>query len=112
MGIELCETDRGGDVTYHGPARWWPILSFNLNEWRPAIRWYLRTLEDVLIRQLAGYGLDAGRVEGFTGVWVQGAKVAAIGIGVHNWVTFHGSRAEREAEHGAFRPDCSVWDRG
>ena len=90
MGIDVFEADRGGDVTYHGPGQMvaYPIL--NLNEWRPAIRWYLRSLEEVLINQLAGYGLHAGRVEGYTGVWVDGAKVAAIGIGVRNWITFHG----------------------
>lgn len=90
MGIDLFEVDRGGDVTYHGPGQMvaYPIL--NLNQWRPAIRWYLRSLEEVLIRQLLGYGLPAGRMEGYTGVWVNGAKVAAIGIGIHNWITFHG----------------------
>lgn len=90
MGIDLVETTRGGDVTYHGPGQLvaYPIL--NLNEWKPDIKWYLRALEEVLIRQLAGYGLDAGRVDGYTGVWVNGAKVAAIGIGIHNWTTFHG----------------------
>ncbi|MCP4641551.1 MAG: lipoyl(octanoyl) transferase LipB [bacterium] len=90
QGIEVVDVDRGGDVTYHGPGQVvaYPIL--DLNEWRPSIRWYLRSLEEVLIRLLARYGLKAGRVEGYTGVWVDGGKVAAIGIGVHNWVTFHG----------------------
>jgi len=90
MGIDLVQTTRGGDVTYHGPGQLvaYPIL--NLNEWKPDIKWYLRALEEVLIRQLATYGLNAGRVEGYTGVWVNNAKVAAIGIGIHNWVTFHG----------------------
>ena len=90
MGIDVCETDRGGDVTYHGPGQLiaYPVL--NLNLWNPAIRPYLRALEEVLIRQLALYGLKGERNEGYTGVWVGGAKVAAIGIGVHNWVSFHG----------------------
>lgn len=90
MGIDVVEAARGGDVTYHGPGQMvaYPIL--NLTLWRPAIRWYLRALEEVVIRQLAGYGLAAERVDGFTGVWVGGEKVAAIGVGVHNWVTFHG----------------------
>ena len=90
LGIDLCEIDRGGDVTYHGPGQLiaYPIL--NLNLWRPAIRPYLRALEEVLIKQLASYGLDAGRNDGYTGVWVGGAKVAAIGVGIHNWVTSHG----------------------
>ena len=90
LGIDVFEADRGGDVTYHGPGQMVAYPIINLNQWRPAIRWYLRSLEEVLINQLAGYGLHAGRVEGYTGVWVGGAKVAAIGIGVHNWITFHG----------------------
>ena len=90
MGIEVCETDRGGDVTYHGPGQLiaYPILDLRL--WRPSIGWYLRSLEEVIIRLLTTYGLEAERNPGFTGVWVNGAKVAAIGVGIHNWVTFHG----------------------
>lgn len=90
IGVDVCEVDRGGDATYHGPGQLvaYPIL--NLNEWTPSIKWYLRTLEDVIIAVLARYGLQGERLEGYTGVWVDGAKVAAIGIGLHNWVTFHG----------------------
>jgi lipoate-protein ligase B len=90
LGIEVCETDRGGDVAYHGPGQLvaYPILDLSL--WNPSIRWYLRSLETVLIRQLNLYGLKGERKEGFTGVWVGEAKVAAIGIAVHNWVTYHG----------------------
>lgn len=89
-GVSLCATDRGGDVTYHGPGQLvaYPIL--NLAHWRQSIRWYLRALEEVLIRLLARFGLEGERVPPYTGVWVDGAKVAAIGIGIHNWVTFHG----------------------
>ncbi|MCC6154786.1 MAG: lipoyl(octanoyl) transferase LipB [Candidatus Hydrogenedentes bacterium] len=90
IGVDVCEVDRGGDATYHGPGQLvaYPIL--NLNEWTPSIKWYLRTLEDVLIAVVAKYGLKGERLEGYTGVWVGGAKIAAIGIGLHNWVTFHG----------------------
>jgi len=89
-GIDVHATDRGGDVTYHGPGQMvaYPIL--DLTAWRPSIRGYLRTLEEVIIRLLTGYGLQGERQEGFTGVWVGGAKVAAIGVGIHNWTTFHG----------------------
>ena len=89
-GIELLETTRGGDVTYHGPGQLvaYPIL--NLQQWKPSVGWYLRTLEAVLIGVLAEYGLLGERIEGLTGVWVKGAKVAAIGIGVRRWTTFHG----------------------
>lgn len=90
MGIEVVEADRGGDVTYHGPGQLvaYPVLDLRL--WRKSIRWYLRALEEVVIRQLAAYGLPAEREVPYTGVWVNGAKVAAIGVGLHNWVTFHG----------------------
>ncbi len=90
IGVDVCEVDRGGDATYHGPGQLvaYPIL--NLNEWTPSIKWYLRTLEEIIIAVLARYGLQGERLEGYTGVWVGGAKVAAIGIGLHNWVTFHG----------------------
>lgn len=89
-GIDVHATDRGGDVTYHGPGQMvaYPIL--DLMAWQPSIRGYLRTLEGVIIRLLACYGLKGEREEGFTGVWVGGAKVAAIGVGIHNWTTFHG----------------------
>jgi lipoyl(octanoyl) transferase len=89
-GIEVIETSRGGDVTYHGPGQLvaYPIL--NLNEWKLSVGWYLRTLENVLIDLLAEYGLEGERVEGLTGVWVNGAKVAAIGVGLRRWTTFHG----------------------
>ena len=89
-GIEVIETSRGGDVTYHGPGQLvaYPIL--NLNEWKLSVGWYLRMLESVLIDLLADYGLQGERVEGLTGVWVGGAKVAAIGVGLRRWTTFHG----------------------
>lgn len=89
-GIEVIETSRGGDVTYHGPGQLvaYPIL--NLNAWQLSVGWYLRTLESVLIDLLDDYGLQGERVEGLTGVWVGGAKVAAIGVGLRRWTTFHG----------------------
>lgn len=88
--IHVCDTDRGGDVTYHGPGQLvaYPIL--DLQHWQPSIQWYLRTLEDVIIDTLAHYGLQGERIPDFTGVWVNGAKVAAVGIGLHHWVTYHG----------------------
>ncbi len=90
MGIGLEETGRGGDVTYHGPGQLvaYPILDLQL--WRPSIRWYLRELEAVVMDLLRDYGLDGERQDGFTGVWVGGAKIAAIGVRIHRWVTSHG----------------------
>lgn len=90
MGIDVVEVDRGGDVTYHGPGQLvaYPVLDLKRRD--RSIQWYLRALEGVIIDFLGGYGLHGERLEGFTGVWVDGAKIAAIGIGLHNRVTFHG----------------------
>ncbi len=90
QGVALHEVDRGGDVTYHGPGQLvaYPIL--DLNQWKRSLNWYLRELEQVIIDQLAQYGIEASREPNYTGVWVGNAKVAAIGIGVRKWVTFHG----------------------
>ena len=82
--------ERGGEVTYHCPGQLvgYPIL--NLQRYRQDLHWYLRQLEEVLIRVLANYGLQGERIPGFTGVWLEGRKVAAIGIKVSRWVTMHG----------------------
>ncbi len=89
-GIALEETNRGGDVTYHGPGQvvGYPIL--NLNEWKRDVHLYVRALEDVLIVTLAEFGIAAERSSGMTGVWTGGAKIAAIGVHISRWVTSHG----------------------
>jgi lipoyl(octanoyl) transferase len=86
----LHRTERGGEVTYHCPGQLvgYPIL--NLRYHRPDLHWYLRQLEEVLIRVLALYGLKGERVAGMTGVWVAERKLAAIGIKVSRWITMHG----------------------
>ncbi len=88
--LELHRTERGGEVTYHCPGQLvgYPIL--NLRRHRQDLHWYLRELEAVLIDVLAEYDLAAHRIDGLTGVWVEGRKVAAIGIKVSRWITFHG----------------------
>jgi lipoyl(octanoyl) transferase len=89
-GIELHSTDRGGDVTYHGPGQivGYPIV--DLREWKRDVVAYLRALEQVLIDALAEFGISGYRRTGATGVWVDGAKVAAIGVHISRWVTSHG----------------------
>lgn len=89
-GIDFHHTNRGGDVTYHGPGQLvgYPIL--DLNEWKRDVHAYVRALEDVIIRTIGVFGLEGGRVEGATGVWVNGAKVCAIGVHISRWVTSHG----------------------
>ncbi len=87
---EVHRVERGGEVTYHCPGQLvgYPIL--NLQRYRKDLHWYLRQLEEVLIRALAVYGLQGERIPGFTGVWVEGRKVGAIGIKVSRWITMHG----------------------
>jgi lipoyl(octanoyl) transferase len=91
-GIEFYETDRGGDVTYHGPGQivGYPIL--DLREWKRDVHAYFHGVEQALIDALAVFGIEAGRIpqRGFEGVWVKEAKVAAIGIHISRWITSHG----------------------
>jgi lipoyl(octanoyl) transferase len=89
-GIEYFPTDRGGDVTYHGPGQLvgYPIL--DLREWKRDVGAYVRTLEQSLIDTLAGYGIEAGRIPKLTGVWTEAGKIAAIGVHLSRWVTSHG----------------------
>ena len=86
----VYRVERGGEVTYHCPGCLvgYPIL--NLQRYRKDLHWYLRQLEEVLIRVLALYGLRGDRYPGLTGVWLEGVKVAAIGIKVSRWITMHG----------------------
>lgn len=95
MGVEFCPSDRGGDITYHGPGQLvgYPIL--HLAEIRRDVVWYVRQLEEAMIRATADLGVRAGRQPGKTGVWVElpGAgeeKLAAIGVHISRWVTSHG----------------------
>lgn len=87
---EVYRVERGGEVTYHCPGCLvgYPIL--NLQHYRRDLHWYLRQLEEVLIQVLAVYGLKGERIPGLTGVWLEGIKVAAIGIKVSRWITMHG----------------------
>jgi lipoyl(octanoyl) transferase len=87
---EVVHIERGGEVTYHAPGQLvgYPIL--NLRHYRQDLHWYLRQLEEVLIRVVGMYGLQGDRMDGLTGVWIEGRKVAAIGIKVSRWITMHG----------------------
>lgn len=89
-GVDVYQIDRGGDITYHGPGQivGYPIL--DLNNYYLDVHRYLRDLEEVIIRTLREAGVAGTRVDGMTGVWVGGDKIAAIGIKVSRWVTMHG----------------------
>jgi lipoyl(octanoyl) transferase len=88
--FDIHRVERGGEVTYHCPGQLvgYPIL--NLQGYHKDLHWYLRQLEEVIIRVLAVYGLAGDRLTGFTGVWLENRKVAAIGIKVSRWITMHG----------------------
>lgn len=90
LGFSVEETDRGGDVTYHGPGQVvaYPIL--DLKQWRRDVGAYLRALEDVIMAVLLDFGVGSHRVEGLTGVWVADSKIAAIGVHLSRWVSSHG----------------------
>lgn len=89
-GIGYHHVERGGDITYHGPGQLvgYPILG--LRERGLSVRELMRGLEESIIRTLAGYNVSAGREEGLTGVWVDGEKIAALGVAVKGGVSYHG----------------------
>jgi lipoyl(octanoyl) transferase len=89
-GIEFHPADRGGDITYHGPGQIVGYPIFDLREWKRDVVAYVRTIEQVIIDSLAAFGIASGRLEGCTGVWADGKKVAAIGVHISRWVTSHG----------------------
>jgi lipoyl(octanoyl) transferase len=95
LGIQFFENNRGGDITYHGPGQivGYPIM--DLREWKRDVVAYVRSVEEVVIRVLARYGVEGSREAGATGVWVEAshgqlAKVCAIGVHLSRWVTTHG----------------------
>ena len=90
LDAEVIETDRGGDVTYHGPGQLvgYPVL--DLTRHRRDLGWYMRSLEEVFVRVAADFGIRAGRLPGAPGVWVGNEKLVAMGVHVSRWVTSHG----------------------
>ena len=89
-GAQLFETDRGGDITYHGPGQLVGYPIFNLAEHRRDIAWFMRSLEEVFIGVAEDFGVKAGRSAGAPGVWVGNDKLVAMGVHVSRWVTSHG----------------------
>ncbi|MGB9887973.1 MAG: lipoyl(octanoyl) transferase LipB [Moorellales bacterium] len=110
----MVETDRGGDVTYHGPGQvvGYPIL--DLNQHRKDLHWLLRGYEEVMLRVLAGYGVQGRRLPGLTGVWVGGEKIGAIGVAVRRWVTYHGFafNVDPDLSHFALIIPCGLRGHG
>ena len=113
-GVEVHETGRGGDVTYHGPGQivGYPII--DLKPDRRDVHRYVRDLEEVLIRTAGEYGIDATRIPGLTGAWVGYAKLAAIGVRISRWVTSHGFAFNVSTDLDYFNliVPCGIADRG
>jgi lipoyl(octanoyl) transferase len=113
-GVEVFETGRGGDVTYHGPGQivGYPII--DLNPDRRDVHKYVRDLEEVMIRVCADYGVAAGRSKGFSGAWINNAKIGAIGVRISRWITSHGFAFNVTTDVDFFNliVPCGISDRG
>ena len=90
QGVALFTIERGGDITFHGPGQLvvYPIL--NLNNYRRDVGWYMRTLEDIVLRTLSSFSIKAEKIEGKTGVWIKNRKIASIGVRLSRWCSMHG----------------------
>lgn len=112
-GIVLRRVERGGDITYHGPGQLVGYPVIHLRRRGLSLREYMRGLEEVLIRTLAHYGLSGERVPGLTGVWVDGCKLAAIGVAVQGGVSYHGFALNLNPDPGHFGliVPCGIADR-
>jgi lipoyl(octanoyl) transferase len=112
--VEVFETGRGGDVTYHGPGQLvgYPII--DLKPDRCDVHRYVRDIEEVLIRALRDFGIEGGRIKGLTGVWVGDEKIAAIGVRIARWITSHGFALNVNTDLSYFRMivPCGITDKG
>ena len=119
-GVEVHETSRGGEVTYHGPGQIVGYSILRINRRGPGLHGYLRDIEEVLIRMLGRFGIAARRIAGLTGVWVgeEGEacekKIAAIGVAVTGWVSYHGFALNVccDLSHYELIVPCGINDRG
>jgi len=112
--VEVHETGRGGDVTYHGPGQLvgYPII--NLKPDRCDVHRYVRDIEEVLIRTIAEFGVTGTRIPGLTGVWVGGEKIGAIGVRIARWITSHGFALNVNTDLSYFKMivPCGITDKG
>jgi lipoyl(octanoyl) transferase len=114
LGIEVAETGRGGDVTYHGPGQ---IVGYPVVDLKPDrcdVHRYVRDLEEMMIRVCADYGVAAERIKGLTGAWVGSEKIGAIGVRISRWITSHGFalNVQTNLQHFELIVPCGISDRG
>jgi lipoate-protein ligase B len=110
--IQVVETDRGGQVTYHGPGQLVAYPVVDLRGWGGPLK-YVRTLEQIIIKTLADFGISAGTVEKMTGVWVGDAKIAAIGVKISRGVAYHGFalNVNTDLSYFDYIVPCGICDR-
>lgn len=118
-GIEFFKINRGGDITYHGPGQITGYPIFDLEKFKTDINWYLRTLEEIMIRLLEDYGLEGGRIPKETGVWLgvgtmHPRKICAFGVKASRWVTMHGFAFNVNTDLSYFQHivPCGIADKG
>lgn len=118
-GISYYKINRGGDITYHGPGQITGYPIFDLEKFKPDLGWYLRTMEEVMIRLLAEYGLEGGRSQGETGVWLgvgtdNPRKICAFGVRCSRWITMHGFALNVNTDLSYFEHivPCGIEDKG
>jgi lipoyl(octanoyl) transferase len=114
LGVDVSETGRGGDVTYHGPGQ---IVGYPILDLRPDrcdVHRYVRDIEEVMIRTCADYGVAARRIDGLTGVWVGAEKIGAIGVRISRWITSHGFafNVATDLDYFDLIVPCGISDRG
>ncbi|MBT3279320.1 MAG: lipoyl(octanoyl) transferase LipB [Phycisphaerales bacterium] len=116
MGVEVFESSRGGQVTYHGPGQLVGYGIIDVKRLGRGVRHHVEHLEEAILRTLRDYGIDAARLDGFTGVWTADGsqKLAAIGVAVDHWVTYHGFALNMNTNmtHFDLIVPCGIRDRG
>lgn len=120
-GVGVVESDRGGDVTYHGPGQLvgYPIFNLRAAPHRPDLHRYVRSIEETMIRTVAAFGVEAGRFPGYPGVWTgldtpHPTKIAALGIRLSRWITHHGFalNVQTDLSHFDLIVPCGIHDYG
>jgi lipoyl(octanoyl) transferase len=114
QGFEVIESNRGGNVTYHGPGQFVGYLLVNLEHFRKDVQWYVWSLEEWIIRVLAQFGLTADRKPAYRGVWVADEKICALGVAIKRWSTMHGFALNHQTnlDHYHWINPCGITEYG